>query len=103
MSLATSPPAVSADHDLADETLAKRVRLFLETLRLAVLRRVQIRALNGSVFVEDTVQSYYDWQLAIACIRRVAGVREVIDGIHVCNDASASNLRSLLPTEVLPS
>jgi hypothetical protein len=39
MSLATSCPAVSADHDLADETLAKRVRLFLETLRLAVLRR----------------------------------------------------------------
>jgi osmotically-inducible protein OsmY len=67
----------------ADDTLARRVRQFLEGLKLAVVRRVRVGAQDGGVTVEGSVRSFYERQLVIACIKRVAEVRHVVDRIEV--------------------
>jgi osmotically-inducible protein OsmY len=58
------------------------VALFLGAARpeLAV---ISVQANDGIVELTGVVPSFYLRQLAIACARRVAGVREVIDHIHV--------------------
>lgn len=72
---------------VADEQLAARSRLFLANQPLAALRRLVISARNGLVTVDGDVGSYYERQLAIACVQRVAGVRRVIDHILVVQEA----------------
>ena len=74
------------DDPSADDELATRVRLFLGTQRFAALRRLDIGAQNGSVAVDGAVESFYERQLAIACVRRVAGVRQIIDRIVVAEE-----------------
>jgi osmotically-inducible protein OsmY len=69
-----------------DEQLRHRVCLFLQTLRLAIARRLQIDVQNGAVIVEGIARSYYERQMAVACVKRVAGVRQVIDRIVVHDD-----------------
>jgi hypothetical protein len=44
---------------------------------------VSVRANDGVVELTGVVPSFYLRQLAIACARRVAGVRAVIDQIYV--------------------
>jgi osmotically-inducible protein OsmY len=66
-----------------DEQLRHRIQLFLQTLRLAILRRVQIDVQSGVVTIEGIARSYYERQMALACVRRVAGVRQVVDRIVV--------------------
>jgi osmotically-inducible protein OsmY len=66
-----------------DEQLRHRIHLFLQTLRLAILRRVQIDVQSGVVTIEGIARSYYERQMALACVRRVAGVRQVVDRIVV--------------------
>ena len=66
-----------------DEQLRHRIHLFLQTLRLTILRRVQIDVQSGIVTIEGIARSYYERQMALACVRRVAGVRQVVDRIVV--------------------
>jgi osmotically-inducible protein OsmY len=68
-----------------DTELSNRVQSSLGTLRL-VARNIDAKVGKGAVVVEGTVRSFYERQLAIACVRRVAGVRQVVDLIHVTND-----------------
>ena len=78
------PLAESSDcPSSVDEDLSRRIRLFLDTLRLAVLRRIHIEVEEGLVTIAGIVRSYYDRQLAVACVRRVAGVRQIVDKIRV--------------------
>ena len=86
MTLTISPTARRLDENPADETWARRVRLFLEGLKLAVLRRVRVGARDGTVIVEGSVRSFYERQLVIACSKRVAVVRNVVDRIEVQDD-----------------
>ncbi len=86
MTLTTPPSASLLDEPPSDETLATRVRLFLEGLKLAVLRRVRVRATDGRVTVEGSVRSFYERQLVIACIKRVTEVGELEDMIQVWDD-----------------
>lgn len=75
--------SIGIDETTADEQLRHRIRLFLQTLRLAILRRVQIDVQSGVVTIEGIARSYYERQMALACVQRVAGVRHVIDRIVV--------------------
>ena len=86
----------------SDEDLSTRIRRFLGTLRLAAVRSIEVEASSGLVTVEGTVGSFYERQLAIACIQRVAGVRQVIDRIRVCDGSLRSAARSSHFDEALP-
>jgi len=52
-------------------------------LQYAVLRQTRVHVDNGIVSIVGTVHSFYERQLAIACVQRVAGVREVLDRLSV--------------------
>ena len=83
MNLSLQSVSFVTDDPVADEHLAAKSRLFLANQPLAALRRLIISARNGLVTVDGTVGSYYERQLAVACVQRVAGVRRVIDHILV--------------------
>ena len=85
MTLAPPLPASSVCRSSVDEDLSRRIRLFLDTLRLAVLRRIHVEVEEGLVTIGGIVSSYYDRQLAVACVRRVAGVRQIVDKIRVAD------------------
>ena len=82
-------PISNPDPDRAalDEELCQRIRLFLRTLRRAFLRQIQVEVSNGVVTIEGAARSYHERQLAVACVRRVAGVRQVMDLIVVLQDS----------------
>ena len=82
MTLAPPLPVSPVSSSLVDEDLSRRIRLFLDTLRLAVLRRIHIEVEEGFVTIGGIVRSYYERQLAVACVR-VAGVRQIVDKIRV--------------------
>ena len=75
--------ASAVDLATADEQLCHRIRMFLERLRLAILKRIQIDVQSGVVTIEGIARSYYERQMAVACVKRVAGVRQVNDRIVV--------------------
>jgi hypothetical protein len=71
------PPCVDADSELA-----KRVRIFLVNSR-GELGGLEVQVQDGVVTLAGSVPTFYLRQLATACARRVAGVRNIIDGIEV--------------------
>jgi osmotically-inducible protein OsmY len=79
----TPPQSPSACASSIDEDLSRRIRLFLATLHLAGLKRIHIEVEEGLVTIGGIVRSYYERQLAVACVRRVAGVRQIVDRIRV--------------------
>ena len=87
--LAPSPPNVLICKSSSDEDLVDRVRLFLDILHLPALKQIQVDVEQEVVFIEGNVRSYYERQLAVACVRRVAGVRQIIDNIRVMEVESA--------------
>ena len=72
------------DDSVADEQLRRRVNLYLTHTGHAPVRCLRVRAKNGVITLRGTVPSCYVRQLALACTRRVAGVRQVFDEIEVC-------------------
>jgi osmotically-inducible protein OsmY len=83
MTLTPLPPARPVRDASVDEDLCRRIRLFFNALGLAALRRIHVEVEAGLVTVDGVVRSYYERQLALACVRRVAGVRQIIDNIRV--------------------
>lgn len=83
MILASMTAVLCPSGPCADEELARRIRQFLRSLPLANLRQFQLNVEHQTVVVEGVVRTYYERQLAIACIQRVAGVRRVVDLIQV--------------------
>ena len=78
-----STPWASKCHSPIDEDLNLRIRLYFDTLHLPALTRVQVNVEQGNVTMEGIVRSFYERQLALACARRVAGVRRITDHIRV--------------------
>jgi hypothetical protein len=74
------PPCPDVDADLV-----KRVRIFLISSRND-FSALDVQAQDGVVCLSGTLPTYYLRQLATACVRRVAGVRHVIDGLNVSYD-----------------
>ncbi len=84
----------------ADEELANRVRQFLRCLPLAVFQQLHVSVDEQTAVVEGVVRTFYERQLAIACIRRVAGVRRVVDLICVQEEAPVASPRRGLGSQV---
>ncbi|MDP1562188.1 MAG: BON domain-containing protein [Pirellulaceae bacterium] len=103
MSLVQLPDLVDADCDLF-----LRVRDLLHQRGYEPLRTLEICVERGVVIVQGTLSAYYLRQVAVECIRRVAGVDRFIDRIEVVylhdnctvNDGSISEPKtSTKPTE----
>jgi osmotically-inducible protein OsmY len=72
--------------DQADRDLERRVVNFLVGWRMPALRRVDVESHGGTVTLRGEVDSFYQRQLCINCCRRVAGVINLIDKVHVTSD-----------------
>jgi osmotically-inducible protein OsmY len=83
-----SPVADPPSHDLA-----QRVSLFLRAQTLAVGRPLDISATGGVVTIRGCVPSFYQRQLVLALARRVAGVLQVNDGLHVATPDDSPTAR----------
>ena len=79
-------PQPSSDNS-EDQALAQRVRLYLAAQGRSVISRLKVSAENQSITLQGSTPTYFDRQLALACARRVAGVREIIDLISVQEEA----------------
>lgn len=78
MKLASEPQS-----DGVDQVLLYRVRAALRQKRYTLLRSVIVTVDNGVVMVHGRVPTFYLRQIAIECIKSVAGVTRVLDRIDV--------------------
>ena len=67
----------------ADTDLKSRVSSFLADRLHPALRRLDVRAANGTVTLQGKVSSFHEKQLALSCCQRVAGVIRLIDEVQV--------------------
>jgi hypothetical protein len=66
-----------------DCDLVQRVRAFLHQRGYACFGRLNVSVVRGIVEVQGWVPSFYLRQLAVACIKHVAGVTQIVDLIEV--------------------
>jgi osmotically-inducible protein OsmY len=83
MSNVLASPTATAS---ADSDLEQRVRSFLQAKHVPGLRNLEIKADSGVVTLKGRVQTFYEKQLCNQCCRRVAGVRELVNAVHVIGD-----------------
>jgi osmotically-inducible protein OsmY len=102
MILASLSNLMSLTEPAADIDLARRVRQYLHTQQPALLRRIELTAQLGIVTIQGVVCSFYERQLAIACTRRVAGVRQVVDRLAVVDENEPLASRRPVPREFVP-
>ena len=74
------------DSSEADRALLQRVNLLLRQRGYASHRSLEISAEQSVVVVQGRLPTFYLRQIAVECIKRVAGVTHVIDLIEVGND-----------------
>jgi hypothetical protein len=67
----------------ADRVLLQRVKHCLDQRGYAPLRTLEIDVERGVVVVQGSVDTFYLRQIAIACIKRVAPVKQLVDRIKV--------------------
>jgi osmotically-inducible protein OsmY len=79
----------TAENSPADRDLERRVRSYLSARHVPGLRTLSVHAKDGIVTVSGRVLTYYEKQLCNQCIRRVAGVMELINAVDVANDGGA--------------
>lgn len=89
MAAETSATALSHEDRSADDDLATRIRLFAGVLNLGAIRHLHIQVRDGNATLTGIVRSFYERQVAIACVQRVAGVRHVHDRVSVREDSLA--------------
>lgn len=70
----------------ADRALLQRVKLSLHQRGYASHRSLEISAERSVVVVQGRLPTFYLRQIAVECIKRVAGVTHVIDLIAVGDD-----------------
>ena len=66
-----------------DCDLVQRVKRFLHQKGYAPHRTLEISVERGKVMVQGRVPSFYLRQIAVECIKRVAGVTQIVDRIDV--------------------
>lgn len=74
------------DSTEADRDLLQRVKSYLHQRGYANHRALEISAERSVVVVQGRLPTFYLRQIAVECIKRVAGVTHVIDLIKVCDD-----------------
>ena len=67
----------------ADSDLVLRVRDLLHQCGYESLRMLEVTVERGVVIIQGTLPAYYLRQVAVECIRRVAGSNRFIDRIEV--------------------
>ena len=63
--------------------LAMRVRLCLAALHFPSLRQVEVETVRDVLVLRGHVRTFHERQLAVACCKRVAGVRRIEDHLQV--------------------
>ena len=74
----------------ADGDLERRVMSYLTARHVPGLRSLSVHARDGVVTVSGRVLTFYEKQLCNQCIRRVAGVMELINAVDVASDPTAA-------------
>ena len=69
--------------DIEATELAKRVKTFLLALHYPSLRQLEVEMDHDVLVVRGHVGSFHERQLAVACCKRVAGVRRIEDQLQV--------------------
>jgi hypothetical protein len=78
-----------AEHNAA---LITRVQLLFAAQAIPAFRRIVIEAQQGHVTLRGALASYYHRQLAVALVRRIAGVIHVIDQLDVIAPPLSTNV-----------
>ena len=73
------------DEEAADRHLERRIRNFLEGLKLPALRGLEVQVRNGAAVIRGRVRTFYHKQLATSCCQRVAGVLSVLNEVRVAD------------------
>jgi hypothetical protein len=81
MSLHASAYAYPANTTDAD--LVRRARAYLASRGFLSFRRLEIESRGGVVTLTGTLSTYYEKQVALKSVRRVAGVLSAVDAIRV--------------------
>jgi osmotically-inducible protein OsmY len=66
-----------------DAELKQRVSEFLTKQGRVSLQRIKIDVSDGVVTLTGNVSTFYEKQLCLECLSRVAGVTRLVDAIHV--------------------
>jgi len=74
------------DSAAADRELLQRMKGFLHQRGYAPHRTLEISVERGVAMVQGRVPTFYLRQIAVECIKRVAGVTQVVDLIEVADD-----------------
>ena len=69
-----------------DRDLRQRVKGFLHQRGYGPHRTLEIGIERGVVVVQGRVPTFYLRQIAVECVKRVAGVTQVVDLIEVADD-----------------
>jgi osmotically-inducible protein OsmY len=77
-----------AEHAEADRDLERRVMSFLAARHIPGLRSLEVHASDGIVTVSGRVLTFYEKQLCNQCVRRVAGVMQLINAVDVVNSST---------------
>jgi osmotically-inducible protein OsmY len=67
----------------SDSELLHRVKLFLHQHGYGPHKALELSVAQGVVTIQGRVPTYYLRQVAVECLRRVAGVIQVVDRIEV--------------------
>jgi osmotically-inducible protein OsmY len=62
-----------------DTEIEQSVRAFLKAQNVPSLRRLLVSVSAGRVTLRGQVRTFYERQLSQQCLRRIAGVRQLID------------------------
>jgi osmotically-inducible protein OsmY len=62
-----------------DFEIEKSVRAFLNGQNVPSLRRLAVSVSAGTVTLRGPLRTFYERQLSQQCLRRIAGVRQLID------------------------
>jgi osmotically-inducible protein OsmY len=62
-----------------DGVIEQQVRAFLDGHHVPSLRRLVVSVVGGTVTLQGNVRTFYEKQLSHQCLRRIAGIRRLID------------------------
>lgn len=75
----------------ADRELQARIVGYLLARNAPAIGQVEVEANNGTVTLRGQVRTFYQRQLCVHCCLRVAGVVQLIDQIHVMDEADEAD------------
>lgn len=83
------PPLPGASSPVADVELERRITAYLASRSFLSFRRIKVTARGGVVTLAGRLSSFHEKQVARESCRRVAGVLEIVDAIHVTPQSTA--------------